>query len=297
MLDLGRLDLLARFARLGSIAAVAHEAGFTPSAVSQQLATLERETGAPLLERGPRSARLTAAGTVLAERAAGLLAHALEVESDVRAAAGEIGGPVVVGAVPTLAGRAARALAEVSSRFPEIRVALYQAESGPALDKVAEGQLDLAIIDIWPNGEPGIRSGVTVLPLRNESLFLAGPDSAGRGSLSSRLPDLVAGHPWLCPPHGHPSREYGDALLDSVGAKPRARWEVEGLATMAELVEAGLGHAILPAGVLPDGAHVSRKRVDATRTICLVMRDVRARAPAVREVAAELRSELRIRRK
>jgi LysR family nitrogen assimilation transcriptional regulator len=162
---------------------------------------------------------------------------------------------------------------------------------------VAEGQLDLAIIDIWPNSEPGIRSGVTVLPLRNESLFLAGPDSAGRGSLSSRLPDLVAGHPWLCPPDGHPSREYGDALLDSVGAKPRARWEVEGLATMAELVAAGLGHAILPAGVLPDGAEVSRKRIDAARTICLVVRDVRAHAPAVREVAAGLRSELRIRRK
>jgi DNA-binding transcriptional LysR family regulator len=296
MLDLGRLDLLARFARLGSIAAVAQETGFTPSAVSQQLATLERETGAALLERGPRSARLTGAGTVLAERSADLLAHAQEVESDVLAATGEVVGPVVVGAVPTLAGRTARGIAAASSRFPELRVTLHQVESGPALDQVAQGQLDLAIIDLWPGSDQGSRQGVTVLRLARESLFLAGPRSAGRSSVRTRLPELVAGHPWLCPPIGHPSREYGDALLASVGATPGARWEVEGLATMTELVAAGLGHAVLPAGVLPPGTDVPRTRIDASRTICLAVRDVRANAPAVREVAAELRRHLRVRR-
>jgi LysR family nitrogen assimilation transcriptional regulator len=215
------------------------------------------------------------------------------VESDVRAATGKVGGQVVVGAVPTLAGRAARGIAEASRRFPALRVALHQVESGPALERVAQGRLDLAIIDIWPGGDQGSRPGVSEIRLRRESLFLAGPAAAGRGSLSSRLPGLVAGHPWLCPPVGHPSREYGDALLDSVGATPQARWEVEGLATMAELVVAGLGHAVLPAGALPSG--VPRTRIDAARAICMVVRDVRAHAPAVREVAAELRSQLRVR--
>jgi len=295
MLDLIRLDLLVRFARLGSISAVANEVGFTPSAVSQQLATLEREVGAALLERGPRSAQLTGAGVVLAERAIALLAQAQQVESDVRAATGEVGGAVVVGSVPTLAGRTARGVAAASSRFPELRVALHQVESGPAGDMVARGQLDLAVIDLWPGTEQVSWPGVTVLRLSEESLVLAGPASTGRHRLLARLPDIVSAHPWLCPPGGHPSREYGDALLASVGAAPRARWELEGLATIAELVVAGLGHAVLPVSVLPPRADVPRTRVDASRAVCLAVRDVRAAAPSVREVAAELRRHLRVR--
>lgn len=295
MLDLGRLDLLARFARLGSITAVASEAGFTPSAVSQQLATLERETGAALLERGPRSAQLTGAGLVLAERAIGLLAQAQQVESEVRAAIGKVGGAVVVGSVPTLAGRTARGIAAVSSRFPELHVTLHQVESGPAGRMVARGQLDLAVIDLWPDTEEASPPGVTVFRVSDESLVLAGPAATGRSSLRSRLPDIVSAHPWLCPPSGHPSRAYGDALLASVGAAPRVRWELEGLATIGELVVAGLGHAVLPAPVLPSRADVPRTRIDASRALCLAVRDVRAAAPSVREVAAELRRHLRTR--
>jgi DNA-binding transcriptional LysR family regulator len=293
MLDLGRLDLLARFARLGSISAVANEVGFTPSAVSQQLVTLEREIGAALLERGPRSAQLTAAGVVLAERAIDLLARAQQVESDVLAATGEVGGEVVVGSVPTLAGRTARGIAAASSRFPELRVTLHQVESGPAGRTVAQGQLDLAVIDLWPGGEEVGWPGVTVLRLSEESLVLAGPASTGRQSLRARLPGIVSAHPWLCPPSGHPSREYGDALLVSVGAAPKARWELEGLTTIAELVVAGLGHAVLPVSVLPVRRDVPRSRLGASRAVCLAVRDARAGAPSVREVVAELRRHLR----
>lgn len=292
MLSLDRVDLLARFARLGSIAAVAAETGFTPSAVSQQLATLERETGAALLDRGPRSAQLTGAGVVLAEHALVLLAQAQQVESDVRAASGEIGGAVVVGSVPTLAGRTARGVAAAASRFPELRVTLRQVESGPAVDLVAQGQLDLAVIDLWPGNGQVTRPGVTVRRVAKESLVLAGPEATGRASLRTRLPDVVSGQPWLCPPVGHPSREYGDALLATAGASPRARWELEGLATIAELVAAGLGHGVLPVAVLPKSSDVPRTRLDAARAVCLAARDVRAGAPSVREVAADLRRAL-----
>ena len=295
MLDMRRLDLLVRFARLGSIRAVANEAGFTSSAVSQQLATLEREIGAAILERGPRSAQLTGAGVVLAELAIGLLGQAQQIESEVRAAAGEVAGQVVVGSVPTLAGRTARAIANASSRFPGLRVALHQVESGPAGRLVAQGQLDLAVIDYWL-GNTGVSwRGVTIVRLLEERLVLAGPASTGRHSLRARLPDIVSEHPWLCPPSGHPSREYGDELLASVGATPRARWELEGLATIAELVVAGLGHAVLPISVLPSRAEVPRTRLDASREVCLAVRDVRATAPSVHEVSSELRRHLRSR--
>jgi DNA-binding transcriptional LysR family regulator len=296
MLDLGRLDLLARFERLGSISAVASEAGFTPSAVSQQLATLEREIGVALLERGPRSAQLTGAGVVLADRAIGLLAQAQKVESEVRAASGEVGGAVVVGSVPTLAGRTARGIAAASSRFPELRVALHQVESGPGGRMVARGQLDLAVIDLWPGREEVSWPGVTVRGVSADSLVLAGPASTGRLSLRARLPDIVAQNPWLCPPSGHPSREYGDALLASVGAAPRTRWELEGLTTIVELVAAGLGHAVLPVSVLSSRTDVPRTRLDVSRAVCLAVRDVRAAAPSVGAVATEVRRHLPLRR-
>jgi DNA-binding transcriptional LysR family regulator len=73
MLDLRRLSLLQRFAALGSINATAAEVGYSPSAVSQQLATLEREAGIALIERTAQSANLTDAGRELAEQAAEIL--------------------------------------------------------------------------------------------------------------------------------------------------------------------------------------------------------------------------------
>jgi len=59
MLDVHRLRLLLEFAQRGTIAATAAALGYTPSAVSQQLATLEREAGTALLDRTPRAAELT----------------------------------------------------------------------------------------------------------------------------------------------------------------------------------------------------------------------------------------------
>src|SRR4051794_41975054 len=92
MLDLRRLRLLAELSRRGTIAAVADALQFTPSAVSQQLAILERETGVPLLERVGRGVRLTDAALVLVEHADALLERAALAEADLAAAAGTVTG-------------------------------------------------------------------------------------------------------------------------------------------------------------------------------------------------------------
>src|ERR671914_18498 len=92
MLDLRRLRLLRELKARGTIAAVADALQFTPSAVSQQLALLEREAGVQLLERAGRGVRLTDAALVLVEHADALLARAAEAEADLAAAAGTIAG-------------------------------------------------------------------------------------------------------------------------------------------------------------------------------------------------------------
>src|SRR4051794_33546856 len=88
MLDLRRLRLLRELHERGTIAAVADALQFTPSAVSQQLAMLERETGIRLLERAGRGVRLTDPALVLVEHAEGLLERAARAEADLAAAAG-----------------------------------------------------------------------------------------------------------------------------------------------------------------------------------------------------------------
>src|SRR5436305_57217 len=103
MLDVRRLRTLREVAVQGSISAAARSLRFTPSAVSQQLARLEREAGVPLLERGPSSVRLTEAGRVLVEHTETILARLHAAETEMRAAAGRDGGELRVAAFPTAA--------------------------------------------------------------------------------------------------------------------------------------------------------------------------------------------------
>src|ERR1700759_2022932 len=111
MLDLHRLRLLQEFAARGSIARTAAVLGYTPSAVSQQLAALEREAGTALLDRTARSAGLTDAGRRLARHAERILAMVEEAEADLSAHADEPSGRVVVTAFPSAAVAFAPALA------------------------------------------------------------------------------------------------------------------------------------------------------------------------------------------
>src|SRR5688500_12047164 len=92
MLDLRRLRMLRELKERGTIAAVADALRFTPSAVSQQLALLEREAGVPLLERQGRGVRLTDAALVLVGHAEALLDRAALAEADLAAAAGAVTG-------------------------------------------------------------------------------------------------------------------------------------------------------------------------------------------------------------
>src|SRR3954468_13703983 len=111
MLDVRRLRLLREFAERGSIAATAKALGYTASAVSQQLAVLEREIGTALLDRTARSAELTDAGRRLAGHAERILAMVEEAETDLSAEATEPAGRVVATAFPSAAVAFAPALA------------------------------------------------------------------------------------------------------------------------------------------------------------------------------------------
>src|SRR3954447_18401093 len=150
MLDLRRLRLLRELNARGTIAAVADALQFTPSAVSQQLALLERETGVRLLERAGRGVRLTDPALVLVEHADALLERAALAEADLAAATGTVAGRVRIAgfqsvmlrlAVPTIRRRAREP--------PRLRCELVEAEPEQSLPALGLGDVDLVLADEW----------------------------------------------------------------------------------------------------------------------------------------------------
>src|SRR5262245_40097326 len=144
MLDLRRLRLLRELHERGTIAAVADALQFTPSAVSQQLAMLERETGVRLLARAGRGVRLTDAAIVLVEHAGALLERAAVAEADLAAAAGTVSGRVrIAGFQSVFAHLAMPAIEALGRTAPRLRCELVEAEPEQALPELALGDVDL----------------------------------------------------------------------------------------------------------------------------------------------------------
>src|SRR3954466_14802456 len=150
MLDLRRLRLLRELNERGTIAAVADALRFTPSAVSQQLAMLEREAGVRLLERAGRGVRLTDAALVLVEHAEALLERAALAEFDLAAAAGPATGRARIAAFQSVTLRLAMPAIESLARdAPQLRIELIESEPEQALPALALGDVDLVLGDEW----------------------------------------------------------------------------------------------------------------------------------------------------
>src|SRR5919197_549566 len=122
MLDLKRLRVLREVAHEGSFSAAGEKLGYTQSAVSQQIAALERETGSTLVERSARGVRLTDTGRALVEHADGILARVSAAEDELEAIAG------------------------LSRSHPGVELSLIEAEPEQAIPQLKAGELDVALI-------------------------------------------------------------------------------------------------------------------------------------------------------
>src|ERR671926_796517 len=129
MLDVRRLRVLREVAQRGSFSAAAEALSFTQSAVSQQVAALERECGTKLLERGPRGVRLTDAGTALVRHADAILARIEDAEEELAAIAGLRGGRLRIATFQSAgATLVPRALGEFHRRHPDVELTVTQAD-------------------------------------------------------------------------------------------------------------------------------------------------------------------------
>src|SRR5829696_4110694 len=178
MLELRRLRLLRELHQRGTIAAVADALRFTPSAVSQQLAQLERDAGVALTERAGRGVRLTDAALVLVEHAEALLERAALAEADLAAAAGTVAGRGrIAGFQSALLRLALPAIAALSRDAPRLRCELVEAEPEEALPALALGDVDLVLGDEWQHQPWTLPDGVQRHELFADPVHLVLPSS------------------------------------------------------------------------------------------------------------------------
>jgi DNA-binding transcriptional LysR family regulator len=253
MLDVHRLRLLREFAEHGTIAATAAALGYTPSAVSQQLATLEREAGAALLDRSARAAELTDAGRRLAGQAGEILALIEAAEADLSDR--EPVGRVDISAFPTAAVAFAPALTRVIRAHPRLSLLLRQTQAGEGMRQVRAGQVDVSIVDDWTAPPPADEAGgLRCYPLVQDSLVLVVPRRHWAADLREPVSlQRLSAESWLAPPGGEPTRRAIERVLAASGGVLSAPWEFEGLATILSLVARGIGIALLPRLTLAAG--------------------------------------------
>src|ERR687886_837459 len=176
MLDLRRLRLLRELNERGTIAAVADALQFTPSAVSQQLAMLERETGVRLLERAGRGVRLTDPALVLVEHANALLERAAIAEADLAAATGTITGRGRIAGFQSVAlNLALPAMQALAREAPRLRCELLELEPEEAVPALALGDLDLVLGDEWQHQPRRLPDGVERRELMSDRVRLVLP--------------------------------------------------------------------------------------------------------------------------
>ena len=298
MLDPRRLRLLREFAERGTIAATAAALGYTPSAVSQQLAALEREAGAILLDRTARAAELTDAGRRLVEHAERILAMIEAAEADLSLAGPA--GRVTVTAFPTAAVAFGPALVRRVRAHPGLTLLLRETQREEGLRLVRTGEADVALVADWSgrqtsadSARPGGTGALRYYPLIRDPVVLVLP--RGHPAADPARPvdlDKLRDEPWLAAPAGEPSRQAVDRLLASTGGMPQAPWEFEGLSTILSLVARGIGIAVLPRLTLAVGdRRVAVRELPGpteARDVYAVARASSVRRPSVAVILAAL---------
>jgi DNA-binding transcriptional LysR family regulator len=291
MLDVRRLRLLLEVHRRGTIAAAAEALGYTPSAVSQQLAALEREAGVPLLERDGRRVRPTPAAQALLERTQRILADLEEAELELASAHTEPSGVITAGAFPTAAETLLiPACAELRMRHPKIVPAIHQILPEPGIDQLRNGQLDLLIAKRYDHVPAPAAGGLVAHELLTEKLVVAvldGHPAAGRVTKLARF----AQDDWIA---GDASTVFGEVVqraCQAAGFEPRIAHRAEDLAIQQSLVRAGFGVALMPpltgGNPMPGVAFVPLADPDPSRHIYALTRRGAEQRP---EIAALLQS-------
>lgn len=312
IIDLRRLHVLRMLDEHHTISATAAALHLTPSAVSQQLATLAREVGAPLLARNGRTVTLTGQARLLLDHADTLLAQVEHARADLsaytRGAAGNVRAGAFASAVTSLL---VPAIATLRRDRPHLSVTVTEIHAPDCFRQLDTGQLDLAITVDYPDGPARTDPRYSRADLHRDpydAALPAGHRLAGRPALT--LSDLAA-ELWITAASHGPCAEISLAAAAAAGFTPHVGHRVDDYTAALALVAADAGISLIPrlARITTPPGVVIRPLGDSApaRTIYAAVRagaqhDPRfaavlsalRRAPADLHAAARLRSPARV---
>ena len=243
------LRMLRVVAQTGSFAAAGEDLGYSQSAVSRQIAALEKATGETLFERGRRGVILTAAGEVLLGTATRVVNELDGAQQQLGGLRDQVAGRVSAGAFPSAAAALMpRAIAAVLDRHPNLHVSIVEAASPTLLRRVRSGRLDLAVVAV--DADPA-QSGLTDLncyELRRIGLFVAVPDAHPLARRRRVRPSELVDDAWIVGEGtpGDPQFAAWPTLTDARIAYSTRYWP-----TRLGLVAAGLGISLVPGAATP----------------------------------------------
>ena len=294
MLHASRLRLLVELEERGSVTEVADALNFTPSAVSQQLARLEAETGHALYERAGRGLLLTDAGRLLGTHARGVLER-IEAAEMALAASEEPAGRLRVSAFQTAARTlVVPAFATLAGRHPNLACELHDLEAEPALPLLASGELDAVIAEEYVHAPRPRHPRLLRHELGADRLMLALSSrhrlAAGEGSVA--IADL-ADEVWATPGAGTAYTTMIEVACRAAGFEPNVRHRVSDLGSLLELARRELAVALVPSlGGAEEGEGLALRPLAGgglERTLFCAVRRSSSERPALSAFVDQLR--------
>ncbi|KIQ64274.1 LysR family transcriptional regulator [Kitasatospora griseola] len=285
MMDLGRLRALHAVAVHGSVGGAAAALGFTPSAISQQIAKLERETRTVLLERQGRGIQLTDAARGLADTAQRVLALVEQAEVTLEEQRGRATGRLLVAAFATASrGLLPGVLAELHCEYPELEVRLLESDPYPAAELVARGEVDLAVVQDWASVPLPVQDGVDRLDLGTDPVDLLLPVAHPLAALDAVPMTELRGQRWTSVPPGNICHDWLLHTMREIGEEPDVRYQVGEFESQIALIAAGLGLGLVPRlgrGPLPPGVVARPVTPRPFRRVYALWRTQTSRRPAI----------------
>jgi DNA-binding transcriptional LysR family regulator len=294
MLNVARLRVLREVAARGSFSAAADALSYTQSAVSQQIAALEAETGTTLLERRPRGVQLTGAGRTLVEHAEGILARLQAAEEELAAIAGLRGGQLRMASFPTAGATLMPvAIAAFRASYPEVELTLAEGEPEEIAPRLRAGEFDLALLfgfddteeepargapgggrgrgvepkppgeGAKPNADPARDESVKRVELLEDPMYLALPRGHPLADKRALRLEELRGEAWVQTSQSSPCARHVVRCCHAAGFEPNVAFESDDYQTVQGLVAAGVGVALIPELALS----VARKDMEAIRKL------------------------------
>lgn len=295
MIDLDAVVSLRTIATEGSVAAAATALGYTPSAVSQQIKRLERDTGVALLERVGRGVVLTDAATRLVVSSTPILADLERVRADLHGS-GEVdrlSGEIRIAAFSTVVrGVMVPVVADLGRRHPDLRLPIRESEPWETIALVASGQRDLGLVHRWGNVALSIPDHLVATPLFTDVADVVLHRDNPLAARRELRPEDLAGEPWVATFDSTICRQWLRRLFDGVGGAPRIVHESMEFENHLEIARAGIAVALVPRlgrpPIAPELVAIPTVSPESTRDVSVIHRRTMADSPALRAVIDRL---------